>query len=385
LAAKIQVDPEFKALIAPLRDEERQQLEENLVAHGCRDPLVLWRGILIDGHNRYEICTRLKIAYQIVRVALPDRDRVLIWIERNQLGRRNLTDWQRAGIAQRLKKRLVKQALEERAKKGGKAGGVGRKKNSLEDTAASKLSERSRRSVSKAAKVSERKVRAVAELEKKLGAKLGAKIVDQIVAGEVTPPEINTKLRREERLERIQQMAAPSPLPQDQKYPVIYADPPWRYEYVETESRAIENQYPTMELAEICALPVAALATEHAVLFLWVSNPKLEEGMAVIKAWGFQYRTCMAWVKDRPGMGYYVRQQHELLLIAKRGEPPMPLPANRPASVITAPRLKHSAKPVEFCEAIERMYPELPKIELFSRAPRDGWAAWGNQAGAAAD
>jgi N6-adenosine-specific RNA methylase IME4 len=164
------------------------------------------------------------------------------------------------------------------------------------------------------------------------------------------------------------------------RYPVLLADPPWRYEHVETESRAIENQYPTMALDEICALSVSAATTDDCVLFLWATSPKLAEAIRVIEAWGFTYRSCAVWVKDKIGMGYYFRQQHELLLVAVKGNPPTPAPADRPPSVITAERTKHSAKPLEAYEAIERMYPSLPKAEFFSRAPREGWFAWGNQA-----
>jgi len=88
-------------------------------------------------------------------------------------------------------------------------------------------------------------------------------------------------------------------------------------------------------------------------------------------------------VKDKIGLGYLVRNQHELLLIATHGDIPTPLPAQRPASVIHAARREHSRKPEEAYELIEAMYPELPKIELFARSRRSGWAAWGNQAPAA--
>jgi len=87
----------------------------------------------------------------------------------------------------------------------------------------------------------------------------------------------------------------------------------------------------------------------------------------------------MCWVKDKIGMGYYARNRHELLLIAKRGNMPVPQPSDRPDSVVSAPRQAHSAKPDEFYAIIERMYPGVPKIELFSRGKRDGWAVWGNQ------
>lgn len=164
-------------------------------------------------------------------------------------------------------------------------------------------------------------------------------------------------------------------------FPVIYADPPWRYEHVKTENRAIENQYPTMALEEICALSVPVIAAPNCVLFLWATSPKLAEAMRVIEAWGFTYRTCAVWVKDKIGMGYYFRQRHELLLVATRGELPVPEPSDRHDSVIEGERTEHSAKPVEFYEVIEAMYPEYRRIELFSRNPRLGWAGWGNQYG----
>ena len=135
-----------------------------------------------------------------------------------------------------------------------------------------------------------------------------------------------------------------------------------------------------MTLDEICALPVSGVAASDAVLFLWATSPKLPEAFRVLEAWGFTYKTCMVWVKDKIGMGYYARQKHELLLIATRGNIPTPAPSDRPPSVIEATRLEHSAKPIEFYEAIERMYPTLERLELFSRSPRHGWAVWGNQA-----
>jgi N6-adenosine-specific RNA methylase IME4 len=162
-------------------------------------------------------------------------------------------------------------------------------------------------------------------------------------------------------------------------FPVIYADPPWQYEHVETWDRAIENHYPTMELDAICNMPVKQLATDDAILFLWVTSPKVAEAIRVIEAWGFVYRTCMVWDKGQIGMGYYFRQQHELLFVAARGALPVPMTENRYPSVLHAPRGRHSEKPVEVYEIIESMYPEYRKIELFSRKAREGWFAWGNE------
>lgn len=171
------------------------------------------------------------------------------------------------------------------------------------------------------------------------------------------------------------------------KFAVLYADPPWRYENppMGGSNRSIENHYPTMTIEELCALPVSDIAHENAVLFMWATSPKLAECIDLIRAWGFVYRTDMVWVKDKIGMGYHVREQHESLLIVKRGELPPPPVEARPSSVLAAPRLEHSAKPVEFYDIIDAMYPGVRKLELFGRAPeqREFWTAWGNQALAA--
>jgi N6-adenosine-specific RNA methylase IME4 len=211
-----------------------------------------------------------------------------------------------------------------------------------------------------------------------------AKVADGTIHPEMQRRDlIDWEAKRERKLGDI--AAASRELPTGIRYPIIYADPPWRYENppIGSQSRAIENHYPTMGLEEICALPVAALAFDDALLFLWATAPKLYECMKVIDAWGFDYRTCLVWDKEKIGMGYYARNQHELLLIAKRGDIPPPAEGSQHSSVYREARGEHSAKPVFYYEMIEAAYPQLPKIELFSRSPRFGWAAWGNQAEAA--
>jgi N6-adenosine-specific RNA methylase IME4/ParB-like chromosome segregation protein Spo0J len=189
-------------------------------------------------------------------------------------------------------------------------------------------------------------------------------------------------VRQTERIKKIEQISRGNKaFPAGRLYPVIYADPPWRYENppMGYSTRSIENHYPTMTFEEICALPLSEIAHGDSILYLWATAPALAECMDVIKAWGFQYRTCFVWVKDKIGMGWHARNQHELLLVAKRGNIPPPPAESRVGSVIHAPRAEHSAKPAKFYELIERMYPDLAKIELFCRSPRKGWAAWGNQ------
>jgi site-specific DNA-methyltransferase (adenine-specific) len=205
----LRIDPEFQALIAPLQPDEREQLEANVVAHGCRDPLVVWRGYLIDGHNRHEICERRGIKYRTVEMVLLTREHVLLWIEENQLGRRNLTDDQRAVIAYSVLERREAMRKKERARKGGKAGGRHHPKVSLEDTAAPKLTvERSRPAVAKAARISERKLRTVGEVQKKRKDALSS-----IRLGEKTIAQVKKEMREADREARRAVVPAAAVLP----------------------------------------------------------------------------------------------------------------------------------------------------------------------------
>ena len=188
-----------------------------------------------------------------------------------------------------------------------------------------------------------------------------------------------TEERRQERIEKAASMCAPPLDGSLGRFPVLLADPPWRYEHATSDSRAIENQYPTMSLEEICMLPVEDVAPEDRILRLWAPSPKLQEALRVLESWGFNCRTCTVCHKQRMGMGFYVRQEHELLLIATRGALPVPKPEDRPRSVIVEPWTGHSKKPESFYSTIEAMYPDLPRLELFARTERPGWQAWGNE------
>lgn len=189
------------------------------------------------------------------------------------------------------------------------------------------------------------------------------------------------KIKREEAREsRDEEFTAKQmELPKD-KFSLIYIDPPWRYEFSKSDSREIENQYPTMTLDEIKNLPVSELAADDCVMLMWSTSPKLEEAMEVIKAYGFTYKTCAVWDKQSIGMGYYFRQQHELLLVATRGNPPTPDPSVRVGSMISAPRGKHSEKPKVVYYLLEQMFPNNKKVELFARTKREGWKVWGYEA-----
>lgn len=165
------------------------------------------------------------------------------------------------------------------------------------------------------------------------------------------------------------------------KYQIIYADPPWKYDFARqiknrpNRKQIVETHYPTMDLNEIKKLCIPA--DKNCVLFLWVTSPKLAEGLEVLKAWGFEYITSLIWDKINKGMGYWTRCQHEFILIGRKGK--VSPPRLQISSIIKVKRFGHSKKPLEVYDIIEKMFPNNSKIELFARNKREGWDSWGNE------
>lgn len=174
------------------------------------------------------------------------------------------------------------------------------------------------------------------------------------------------------------------------KYKTIYADPPWQFQNrtgkVAPEHKRLAR-YSTMKLEEIKLLPVSDLADEKSHLYLWVPNALLPEGLEVMRAWGFEYKTNTIWEKvrkdgmpDGRGVGFYFRNVTEILLFGIKGEKNRTLdPGRSQVNLIRAMKREHSRKPDEFVSMIESCSPG-PYLELFARGERDGWDMWGNQA-----
>ena len=160
-------------------------------------------------------------------------------------------------------------------------------------------------------------------------------------------------------------------------YQVIYADPPWRYSFSKSSSRKIENQYPTMSVKEICELKIPT--DKNAVLYLWATAPKLLEAINVMKAWGFDYKTHAIWDKEKIGMGFWFRGQHELLMVGTKGHFSPPIASLRISSVIREARGKHSKKPDLVRDHLIKCYPSFKKLELFCRSKYPGFDNWGNE------
>jgi len=174
------------------------------------------------------------------------------------------------------------------------------------------------------------------------------------------------------------------------KFSTILADPPWQFQN-RTGKMAPEHKrlqrYSTLDLNAIKALPVGEIAESTAHLYLWVPNALLQEGLEVMKSWGFKYKSNLVWYKtrkdggpDRRGVGFYFRNVTEILLFGVRGKNVRTLQAGRSQeNIIVKQKREHSRKPDEQYPLIESCS-WGPFLELFARGSRANWACWGNQA-----
>jgi N6-adenosine-specific RNA methylase IME4/ParB-like chromosome segregation protein Spo0J len=365
-----------------IEGSEFDELVSDIRERGLHEPIVVLEDMILDGRNRYRACMAAGVEPTFT---VYTGDDPLAYVISLNLKRRHLDESQRAMVAAKLATLKL---------------GDNQHSEGLPIGRGSELLNVGERTVARAREVQEHGapelVHAVEQgvVSVTAAADIATQPIEEqreiVARGEReilrAAQEIRAKKAEVRRAERIERLVATcnqsAPLPSDRRYAVLYADPPWHFEVYNEESgveRAAGNHYSTMSLDEICALPVLDLATDAAVLFMWTTAPHLQESFQVLAAWGFEYKTNIVWVKDKIGLGYFVRNQHELLLVATRGDMPSPSPANRPPSVISAPRREHSRKPDEAYALIEAMYPTLPRVELFARQARPGWDVWGNE------
>ena len=174
------------------------------------------------------------------------------------------------------------------------------------------------------------------------------------------------------------------------RFATVMADPPWRFTNrtgkIAPEHKRL-SRYPTMNLKEICELPIAEHAEERAHCYLWVPNALLPDGLQVLRAWGFDYKSNIIWHKirkdggsDGRGVGFYFRNVTEVLLFGTRGKNVRTLaPGRSQVNVIGTRKREHSKKPDEQYDLIESCS-WGPYLELFGRGVRPNWTVWGNQA-----
>lgn len=190
------------------------------------------------------------------------------------------------------------------------------------------------------------------------------------------------------------------PYAQGEKFATVYADPPWRFDdrtfrgapeevlrgKLAASGKQSRFQYPTMSIEEICALPVKDLLADNAHIYLWVPNALINQGMQVIEAWGFKFKTLFVWYKiskdlgpaTNSGLGYYFRNVTELMFFGVRGRLKTAAPARKQENIVVTRKERHSKKPDLVYDIIERCSPG-PYLEMFARQGRTGWTQYGNE------
>jgi N6-adenosine-specific RNA methylase IME4/ParB-like chromosome segregation protein Spo0J len=359
--------------------EAYNELKEDIRNHGQLMPIIVQKGRILDGRHRYRACLELGIQpiFEEAPISNEPAQRLIMSLN---LHRRHMSESQRAMVAARLANLAV--------------GDNQHTAQAVTQTEAASDLHVSVDSLQRAKSVinlgSEQLVQAV--INGKLDVSNAAAIATMPERAQnellhCSDKEVLAKaksIRKERAAERRSNVLAAIaakreknvPLdPNSGPYGVVYADPAWDY------LSELNVGYPTMSLEEICAMPVSQIAAEDAVLFLWCSASLMREALTVIDAWGFTYKTQAIWDKGVPGQGMYFRVQHEVLMLATRGNLPEVPPSVRASSIMSFPRREHSRKPDYGYELIETMYPELNKIELFCRgeAKNSGWAVWGNE------
>lgn len=377
---KIIVDPEFKALIPPLSPDEYAQLEANIVRDGCRDPLVVWGEILIDGHNRMDICARHGIEFETVGMEFESRAHVRIWMRENQKGRRNLTPAWMIEIELGNKADLIEIG---KVKMGDSRRSEGLSQNDKPSPPVN-----TRVEIAKAAGVSTGQVGMAEQVKKK-----APELWEKAKAGDVSISSAYQQVRRaekeerrEERREENRAKVADAETPEQiaeagAKFATIMIDPPWDWgdEGDQDQLGRARPQYATMTKSQLLDLPLADLSDDDCHIYLWITNRSLPKGFELLERWGFRYVTAITWAKPSFGMGNYFRGQTEHVLFGVKGS--QPLKRKDVGTLFNAPRGPngHSSKPSEFYDLVESCSPG-PYLEMFSRCDRDGWKAWGENA-----
>ena len=369
----ILIDSEFAALIRPLSAGERQQLEENIVEHGgARDPLVVWASkgklTILDGHNRYEICTRLELPFDVHEIRFKAREDATHWIVKNQLGRRNLTAdsfTYLLGLDYKLEK-----------KANGKRGPEKPDQNEQAFTTAERIA----KEVGVSPATVRRAEKFYDEVERTPELKQAVEEGRPVLQVKRELKEAAREARREENRQKIASVPEPEQAAAvaDAKFATIVIDPPWDWgdEGDQDQLGRARPDYGTMSIEQLERLDVGGLADDDCHIYLWITNRSLPKGFRLLESWGFRYITAITWVKPHFGMGNYFRGQTEHVLFGVKGS--QPLKRKDAGTAFTADRGSggHSSKPASFLELVESCSPG-PYVEMFSRSSRSGWVSWG--------
>lgn len=408
------IDKEFKGLIPPLTNEEFNQLEQNCIKDGILESIKVWQDVIIDGHNRHEIANKNGLDFTVTELSFENRTDALEWIILHQLGRRNLTEEQKAYLrGKRYENEKLKAGTrtdltypqnEDRLKTSEKlaaeysvskatierdadfAKGVDLLPEERRTDVLSGKSELKKQEVQQIGKIRQQvekqvKSDAVMRTDEDIQAEIEIK-AKELAAKEIRRIEEEKRQKKEEKVEqrKIEIQAQKDAIASgEMKLPegvfeVIAIDPPWNYsrEYDPDGSR-VANPYPEMNQSELLELnpPFA----NDSVCFLWTTHAFIFDAKELLNKWGFTYKATMVWDKEKMGMGAWLRMQCEFCLVGIKGKPMWNNTKYR--DIIREPRREHSRKPDAFYEMVKEITIGR-RLEYFSREKREGWDVFGN-------
>jgi N6-adenosine-specific RNA methylase IME4 len=362
----ITINERFRKLIPPLSPDEYAGLEASLLADGCRDAIVLWHDQIVDGHNRYEICSKHGIMFNTAYMEFANEDDACIWMIANQIGRRNINDGQKWQLIEEKKRILLERGREKQACGQGGVLLLSEYDKSKPHNTQKEIASDLGWSTGKVAKADY------------VWKKAPETVKQEILSGEKSFDRAYQEVKKEERKAEIErqkiEIISLPPKPFNGKYEVLVVDPPWAYgrEY-DPETSRVANPYPEMSQDELLAISLPA--SDNSILFLWTTHAFIFDAKELMDAWGFTHKAILVWDKEKIGMGHWFRMQCEFCLVGIKGKPYFSNTTWR--DIIREPRREHSRKPEIFYEMVESVA-RGSKIDYFSREARQGWDCYGN-------
>ena len=363
-------------LFPEMNPAEYEELKADIEKQGQLEPVLLHPICqrIVDGRHRARAVQELGLILKTIPFEGPP-EALFDYVLSMNLRRRHLTASQKAVLALRVEKyEAEKASIRRKMTQNNKTG----EKLRAEEALLPPQRGKARDIASKIVGVSARYITDAKKIES-----YAPHLLEKVSRGELTIKRAVLEADRASRKKLVSYLKREKP----QTYQVLYADPPWFYG--ETQDRFEKDlglaiaHYETIkdrDLAEILQKLELEIA-DNAVCFLWTTNPMLPRALEILKRWGFNYKTNLCWVKNRPfpaGLGFYFRSQHEILLLGTKGSF-QPLTKEVISSVFSQVPREHSRKPDEIYEIVEKLYPDCNYLELFGRTQRKGWDCYGNQ------
>ena len=345
----------YSKLIPEQTEEEYSRLKKDIQKNGLLDPITLFGDQILDGRHRYKACNELEITPVFIECNIDPLSFVL-----SKIKHRNLTSSQHAAIA--IEASEIVEELETEARERMESG---KSQDPREQIPQGKVAEK----LAKIFNTNDRYIK-----DAKIIKREEPETFEEIKRGAISITKAKREMGQKKRAEDLKNN--PPIIPRGECN-VIYADPPWQYDFCVDSADKIENKYPTTPTEELKELQIPA--SNNSVLYMWATAPKLKEALELMEAWGFEYKSSAIWDKETIGMGYWFRGQHEILLVGTKGQFSPPPVEQRVSSVYREKKGKHSKKPEHYYDLIESFFPNQKYLELFARNTRKGWTSFGNE------